>query len=85
MRSPCSPRRIGRWAFDENALGGTVFWLTGCLVFLTPMAVVVILASEAFGGGGVYYHWLPLILLAVVAVIWIFVIRNLRKDWLRDV
>ena len=54
--------------------------VTVILIGMTPWAFLIILASEAFGGGDMYYHWLSVVPLALVAVIWVFVIKRWRRE-----
>jgi hypothetical protein len=50
--------------------------ITAMLVFLTPLAWLAVAVGEAFDARQLSYHWLTLIPLAVVAVIWLIVLSE---------
>jgi hypothetical protein len=57
----------------------TLVCVTAVLVPLTPLAFFVILVGDALHDGH-HYHWLSLIPLAVVLVLWVFVIKTKPED-----
>jgi uncharacterized membrane protein YdjX (TVP38/TMEM64 family) len=65
---------------------GWSFWfitlvsITLVLIGVTPWAFLFIMVGEALGDGDLYYHWLSVIPLMVVVVIWIFFVRRSRRE-----
>lgn len=65
---------------------GTGFWITvlacvtAVLIPVTPWAFIFVMAAEAFDGGPPYYHWLSVVPLLVVSIIWVFVCWKWHRE-----
>jgi hypothetical protein len=67
------------WRPRWNFWFATLVCVTAVLVPLTALAFVVMWLGDTIGDGG-HYRWLSLIPLAVVVVLWVFVVKTKPAD-----